>query len=1365
MKTSLVVLLVLLCQGLFGLNVELSVKECAGVGSDGYPIRTVVPVKGGLYQNTSSFRLTDASGNTVPAQFEVLSRRYLGDKSITNVGVTYMPTVSAFAGTGTGISKYYFKDDGTGNSTSTGLVVTEGADVITVVTGNSFKFTVKKNGFNIIDQAWYDPNNGSDFSSAKLVIKSNAKGGGEFKGRLPGDIQYDADRSDIKVEVEESGPVKAVIRVEALTKYYSTTDHTHGWAIRIYAYAGKSFVKVDYQLQNSAKTKQLGWPLYFHALNLDLDLNLPNSVTVKAGLGNGSVYSGSLGSGICLSQRKHNLFNVYGVDGAGDTTTVLATGDRPEGFLDIDNGNIGVAVQTRNFWRMYPNGLKINSDKKLSVQLFPEWSCQINMAVENPVFNRTHLYWLADMQHVYKEVVLNFHPGAISNAQLLSFAKTVDFHPVASIPVAYISSAGSSLDLEGIIPFSTKLSGADTRLPSDPSSDQLGWYYYVLNGRRIGTAQGGGWPAGGGQFWATENPSDWFTSEREAIGEMNIRPQWMAQYNFNNDYPSLYLGMNDCGGIIPPRFDPYNWRVENCGGDQMDADVLAGTGGMVGIFAGDYCSSIDDSHFWQYHIADSYWMTGNPWQKDYYRFIVEFRKNMIGNYPYMARFGGHPLADVLQALNATGDTSMARMLKENILYNRNNCVRPQYGDFSSLGYGLVGASSWQFGFGARPLIDYLSQVKDSDPQAWAEGFQLLSAYMSWNLVWGNFNYYSWAPEHGNSYSGSFTLLDPQAWYYWHTGLRTFLDQANLYINQGITVENGVGWGEKPMVESGITYPWNGEYCGRWIQFVRENTRTDAVPPAAVSNLSLARTGSQCTLRWTVPADARQYHIVWGDKPISAEATDNTQFLNWWAAKTVGKNLTIASGAEDQVTFTVPAAGLLFAAMFTFDSSCNMSPMSNVARSDATPATAPANFTATAASSQKVTLNWSASNDPESGIWYYNVYRNNTLIASVKELSFADDGLVESTGYDYAVAAVSGSNAEGIRSEQHVITPVDNAAPAIVTVRAISTLPEVTVVFSENLDSMSAKTTANYRITRGCNIQSAVLQADRRTVVLTCDALIFDSTYVLTVNGVKDVAVASNTASNVTAAFVHRGPLLITNTKEPFSRWDVFTTEVSVFSDWEAKMDVIPAQYLGLPLLITGTTADKYYDETDSMAAFTSNKALMVYVMLESAQNRPYWLTSGFTLNGDSIGNGFVVWEATFPAGRITLPGGGLNVAGSNYFVVVRPLDSSWVSTEDTASGNEYIDGMSTCPNPFNPQVSITVQCGKMIDPGKQVPDVRIFNMQGRLVAKLAPSGIKRAGRSAKYEYIWNGAGYASGAYLVSANAQGKTWKKAVVLLK
>jgi hypothetical protein len=1362
------VFLVLLFQGLFGLSVELSVKECAGVGSQGYPIRTVVPLQAGTYQDVNSFRLTDASGTTVPAQFDILSRAYLGDNSITNVAVTYMPAVSAFTSTGTGISKYYFKDDGAGNSTGTGLVVTEGSDAITVVTGNSLKFTVKKTGFNIIDELWYDPNNGGNFSSANLAIKSNAKGGGEFIGRLPGDIQFDADRTDLKVEVEKSGPLEAIIRVEAVTKYYSPSNHTHGWAVRIYAYAGKSHIKVDYQLQNSSKVKQYAWPLYFNAMNMNFDLNLSGALTVKTGLGNGNVYSGSLGNGVCLSQRKDSMFNVYSVDGVGDTTTVLATGGRPDGFLDIDNGSVGVTVKTRNFWQMWPNGLKVDVNKKLQVQLFPEWSCQVNVAVKEPIFNSSNLYWLADMQHVYKEVIFNFHQSA-SNSELINFAKTVDFHPVATMPVIYVGDAGSSLDMAGKIPLEVKNSSKDERLPPALASGQLGWYYYHLIARRTETAQAGGIPEGGGFFWASENPSDWFSSERKAIGELNIRPQWMAQYTFKDDYSLLKLGTN-MDGAVGQRFNPFSWRAEDYGADIMDSAVLAESDGGVGIFPIGYATILDDAHYWHHHLKDAYWMTGNPWQKDYYKFIVEFRKRFITEMTTLSRYGGHPLAcDVLQGLNAVGDTALVRMLYENMLYNR-DVVRPQFGDYSISGSGVFSTSGFQAGFGIRPLTDYLSQVKaNSNPQYFAEAFQLISAYMSWNFNYGNFGYNSWSPQRGNSYYGAFTLMDPQAWYYWNTGKREYYDHLMDYIDGGITVPNGVGSnpGGGPMMGDG-SEPWVGTYAGRWTQFVRENTKADAVPPAAVSDLAMTRNGTQCVLTWTVPADAKRYHIVWGDRPIGYDATDDWKYLNWWAAKTVGKTLSAASGTQDQISFTVPDTGLVFAAMFTFDLSDNLSGISNVSRSDVTPATAPVNFTVTVESANQAALSWSASSDAESGIWHYNVYRNGVFIAAVDGLSFTDDGLNGSTQYNYAVAAVSGSNAEGTRAEQQVTTFADTVAPVPVAVTSISNLPEVKVTFSEALDSASAQTAANYAINRGSQVLSAVLQGDRKTVVLTCNTLVFDYAYVLTINGVKDRAITPNTTSNVPVDFVHRAPLLITNTRSADYVWDVFTIGTDCFVDQSTQMGFIPEKYEGLPLLKTGSSQRKYYDGSDSSVAFTSNKALMVYVMMDVKQTPPSWLTSVFTATGDTfpnagVGQPTVAWEASFPAGRITIPNGGLSDNYSNYFVVVRPLDSSWTKTE-SGLVKEYADGLSTYPNPFNPQVSIAIQYGRVVNLDKQ-HNIRIFNMQGRLVTVLTPSRVKLAGRSARYEYVWNAAGYASGAYLVSATAHGKNWKKAVMLLK
>jgi hypothetical protein len=68
-----------------------------------------------------------------------------------------------------------------------------------------------------------------------------------------GTTQYDSHRTDVDVRIEERGPMRVVIRSEALTKFSSTTDHQHGFAVRLIAYANKDYVKVDYQLQNSEK--------------------------------------------------------------------------------------------------------------------------------------------------------------------------------------------------------------------------------------------------------------------------------------------------------------------------------------------------------------------------------------------------------------------------------------------------------------------------------------------------------------------------------------------------------------------------------------------------------------------------------------------------------------------------------------------------------------------------------------------------------------------------------------------------------------------------------------------------------------------------------------------------------------------------------------------------------------------------------------------------------------------------------------------------------------------------------------------------------------------------------------------------------
>src|SRR3990170_5896293 len=99
-----------------------------------------------------------------------------------------------------------------------------------------------------MNECWLNQNANVIFEAAEQMINANPLNGGIFTGRLPGDVQLDSTLANVTVQVEEAGPLRVVIRAEAPAIYTDTNNHKHGFAVRIYAYAGKPFVKIDYQL-------------------------------------------------------------------------------------------------------------------------------------------------------------------------------------------------------------------------------------------------------------------------------------------------------------------------------------------------------------------------------------------------------------------------------------------------------------------------------------------------------------------------------------------------------------------------------------------------------------------------------------------------------------------------------------------------------------------------------------------------------------------------------------------------------------------------------------------------------------------------------------------------------------------------------------------------------------------------------------------------------------------------------------------------------------------------------------------------------------------------------------------------------------
>jgi hypothetical protein len=157
-------------------------------------------------------------------------------------------------------------------------------------------------------------------------------------------------------------------------------------------------------------------------------------------------------------------------------------------------------------------------------------------------------------------------------------------------------------------------------------------------------------------------------------------------------------------------------------------------------------------------------------------------------------------------------------------------------------------------------------------------------------------------------------------------------------------------------------------------------------------------------------------------------------------------------------------------------------------------TTPTNVRATVASGQ-VSLSWTASVDPESGVDHYVIYRDGELCGTSTTTSFTDSNNLTAQGrHLYEIAAVNCDDYEGARSlADSVITA------GVVSVQS-SGYTTLRVIFSEPVDSVSAQTVGNYHAA-GVTISAAHLESDGFTVTLTTSLFLPRTLTTLTVSNV------------------------------------------------------------------------------------------------------------------------------------------------------------------------------------------------------------------------------------------------------------------------
>ena len=189
---------------------------------------------------------------------------------------------------------------------------------------------------------------------------------------------------------------------------------------------------------------------------------------------------------------------------------------------------------------------------------------------------------------------------------------------------------------------------------------------------------------------------------------------------------------------------------------------------------------------------------------------------------------------------------------------------------------------------------------------------------------------------------------------------------------------------------------------------------DPAPPPPPTNLTATTlSASEIDLAWTASTgnDVTGYRVYRNGNPV-ADVTGTTYR---------------DSGLQGFTTYNYTVTA--------FDSAGLESDPSNSAQAttlDATPPTRPANLTATATGTTTISLSWSGSADPETGVSSYLVYRDSVQVAQTTGTSYVDTGLSPATTYEYRVSAVNGEGLESALSNPASATTSDATGPSTPT---------------------------------------------------------------------------------------------------------------------------------------------------------------------------------------------------------------------------------------------------------------------------------------------------------------------------------------------
>lgn len=869
--------------GALALSVDLDLKEVSGTALKGHPVTLGIPLPEGAHQDTKTFRIVDATGKAVPAQFSALNRWWLKDGSIRTLQASFLADGAASTDT-----KFTLSDAGASEVASP-LVVVDASDKVTVTTG-PLRFTVRKDSGGMLDQAWFDRDGDGSYADGEAMLAAGLRGeltvaaAALLPGLTAGAKVSTADRKDAKVTVEENGPVRTVIRIEAST---SPPGAPFGYKLRIYAWRGRADIRIDYTLKNDL-LGPTGQNLFFDDFSLVFKPRFDAAQASAVFGGESSNHGGAWGAGGRLLQSAAGAY-------AGEGS-VSGSGARAAGWLDASqSGRGGVQALVRDFWQQFPKALQTEAGGTVKVGLWPEGGQ-----------DGAGLYWLGDMQYKTHTLDLRFHADGEAASASTEFAARAARPPVPVLPVSWYADTRMPPGLMGLVPHGGRV--ADAYFDGPVTGDTLGWRNFWNNGRKT-TITTGGTPLNqtGDPFMLSGDPAFHRRLLAWARHSADIRPVHLGGYK----HPMS----RSWSGFIAGGYGWRSWR------NTFVEYTVPGT-------TWDAWYPYDDEHAWVHEMEWAYLLTGDRLYLDNLAGLGELFKVRLEGWARKTTVGPRSLAWTFELVriqhSLTGDPEAFSILAKTV---DSLAVHNQNAFLGNLNGETAGTQTFQMAMIAHHLSAFWRELPEGPHKR-----RLFGVLMG---VGDYLTVHSWADDNRGvgrrpsektvPYYNNDDIGDIPALLYLATGIAGYKDKT-----QRIAQNLGAWWGT-----------WKGGRAGRLVTYALTRPRADAGAPPAVTDLKAFRAEGRSDivlLQWTTPAGARRYDIRGSAKtPVErvAAASDTSASVNWW--KALGFAHHAAPGERPATDWTVvlaPGVADWNFVLRSFDADgdlANMSALSNIAK--------------------------------------------------------------------------------------------------------------------------------------------------------------------------------------------------------------------------------------------------------------------------------------------------------------------------------------------------------------------------------------------------------------------------------------------------